>query len=274
MSWISEWLGQDAAKQSGKLTDKAIGTATDIYGSEAPYRAAALTDLTSPQSAAQLAAMYGPNPTYQPINDPLLTAARSGEAKALADLTTSPDYLAQAKTALTDFQAQAAPQLDAALRKVGQKAGAQGRVGAQGVTTEMGTLGADFARTLQSEEDALISSALDKTQQAKLADLGAISGIEGQTYGEGANDRATKLALGEEGVQNTLAERGQTTARGLSLADLGYSNSPVGAYQSGAKTYSDQSAADAASFANLVKALGGIAAGGLGGASPGIARAG
>lgn len=260
MSWLSEFMGQDAAKKSGNLTDQAIGTATDIYGGLAPFRAQALSDLTTTATPEQLAAEYGANPTYTAINDPLLNESRAAASKSLADLTTSPDYLTQAKTALADFQASAAPQLDAALRKVGQKAGETGRVGAQGVTTDEGTLGAEYARNLQTAEDQLISSALDKTQATKIADLSAIEGVGGQAYGEASNDRATQLALGEEGVQNTLAEKGQKNALGLSLADLGYSNSPVGAYQTGAKTYNDQSAAQGESFAALVKAISSAAA--------------
>lgn len=260
MSWMSEALGQDAAKQSGALTDKAIGTATDIYGGLAPFRAKALSDLTTPQTTDQLAAQYGANPTYTPITDPLVGQANAAAAKSLADLTTSPDYLAQAKTALADFQAQADPQLKAALRSVNTAAGEGGRIGAEGVTTSLGDLGSEYARNLQSEENALISSALDKTQQNKLADLSAIEGVGSQAYGQAANDRATSLALGEEGIQNTMAERGQRNQLGLSLADLGYSQSPVGAYQSGAKTYADQSAADAGAFTGLLKAIGTTAA--------------
>ena len=261
MSWISSFLGEDAAKQSGNLTNNAIDTATDIYGTLAPVRAQALSDLTTTATPEQLAAEYGANPTYQPINSPLVSQSNADAAQSLSDLTSSPDELAMAKTALADFQAQAAPQLQTALRGVATSAGEAGRIGAEGVTTSEGDLGAQYAQNLEAEENSLISSALDKTQANKLADLSAIEGVGSQAYGEASNDRATQDALAEQGITNTMNERGQGNALGLSLADLGYSQSPVSTYQAGAKTYADQAAADAAAAGNLFGAVGAAIAG-------------
>lgn len=258
MSWLSNILGQDAAKNSQGLTDKAVATAEDIFGGLAPYRSAGATALLTPQSEASMEALYGANPAYTDINNPTLNSANAVASKTLNDLANGPDYLTQAKTALADFQASAAPQLDAALRKVGYKAGETGRIGAEGVTTEEGTLGSDYARNLQAEEDSLISDALDKTQAGKYATLSAADALGAQQYGESASDRATKLALAEQGITNTENEFGQQMGRGLSLAQLGYSFNPASTELAGASNDATVAANDAAAVAGFMKATGSL----------------
>jgi hypothetical protein len=228
---------QRSQAQKG-VQGQAVSTADANAAARAPYNAMALTDLN--QTPAQLAATYGANPTYQPISDPTLTNANNTATATLNSLTGSaPDYTKQAETELADFQAQAAPELAAALRGVNTAAGAGGRIGAEGVTTSLGNLGSDYARNLQTEEDQLIEQSMNQGEQDALAKENAAQSLSSLTYGQDANDRAAKMAAAQGAITNTLNERGQGNSLGLSLADIGVGGNNAGTYQAAANSIAD-----------------------------------
>lgn len=246
--------------QAAKGAQGAATTAnTDQAAARAPYNTMALNDLENPETAAQLAASYGANPTYTPINDPTLTGANNVATATLNDLTGSaPDYTKQAETELADFQAKAAPELAAAMRSVNQNAGETGRIGAEGVTTSLGDLGSDYARNLQSEEDSLIESSMNQGEQDALAKEQAAQGLSSLTYNQAANDRATQLGTEEEAVTNAQNEQGQRNQLGLSLADLGTGYNAVPGYQNAANAMTNQNNIDNEGMGQLFDAAGNL----------------
>ena len=262
MSWLSEWMGQDAAKKSGALTDQAIQTAQNTYNAGlAPYRQAASNKILGPSDTASLSSLYGANPTYTPVSDPSMGAATA----SLASLTNAPDYLSQAKTALKDFQAAAAPQLAAARRGVKQDAASAGRIGAGGVTTSLGNLESDYERNLMSKENELLSGALDKTQANKYATLSAAEGLGREQFGEGVTNEQGRMSAEQQAIDNALKESGLNFGQGMSLAQLGFGQSPTSTELTGADIYGKQSATQAQSFADLMKAAGQTAVAASGG---------
>lgn len=231
MSWLSDWMGQDAAKKAGSLTDTAVSQAQQRYGDLGPYRQLGASRLTG---TAPL--------TYSDVSSPLLTQSRGAAGDALRSLTSSPDYLAQAKSALADFDTASLPALAAARRGVKQDAATAGRIGSGGVTTSLGNLQGDYERNRMLTENDLIRGALDKAQQNKYQTLNAAEMLGGQEYGQGAADRAARNQV-QQGNFN----------QGMGLAGLGFGYDPTNALFKGAGTYQDQSAANAAAFGGLIK---------------------
>lgn len=257
MSWLSSVLGEDSAKQSQNLTDQAVQTAQDIYGGLSPYRNAAGAALLTQPSQASLASLYGNNPTYSPVGNAGITNAGNAATATLNDLTTAaPNYEAQAMQTLKDFQTAAQPQLALGIRDINQAAGETGRVGAEGVTTSLGDLATTYANNLQAEENALASQTAQQQFGAEQAANQAALGQQGQLFGEAAQQQGVKNQLGQNAIQNTMGETGQQLGRGLSLAQLGYSNSPVGAYETGANADQNASNAAAQGAASLGSGLG------------------
>ena len=260
MSWLSSFLGEDAAKNSQDLSNQAVTTAQGIYNGLDPYRTAAGSALLTQPTTASLATLYGNNPQYTALSDPTLTGANAAATTSLNNLTTAaPDYEAEAMQTLKDFQTAAQPQLAAGIKSIDQAAGETGRVGAEGVTTSLGDLATTYANNLQSEEDTLASDSTAKQFAAEQAAEQAAQSLSNLTYGQDSDQQKLALATGEQGIQNTESELGQQLNRGLSLAQLGYSNSPVGAYQTGSQSDADAAAAAAKGAGALGQGLGSLA---------------
>ena len=234
MSWLSQLLGQDEASKAQTQSDTAVQTAQDIYGNLQPYRALGLSDIMNAGTLPDYSKSFAGGPQYAPVTSANQTAAQNAETASLDSLTQTPDRLAQAKSALSDFDAQAAPAMAAARRQVGQSASTLGRLGSGGVTTSLGNIESDYERNRMTTEDQLLSSALDAAQQDKLNTLGAAQSVEGQDYAQGAAERANLQGVqaqqqqtAEQQLAAELQGEQQQFGQGLSLSGLGFTQSPV-----------------------------------------------
>ena len=199
---------QDAKGLQGQATR----AAEQGYADRGIFRDAAGRQLASGNNAPDLSGVYGGGPQSSALNNPLLDQANTAQGTLLKSLTNGPDYLSQAKSALSDFDTQSAPVLAAQRRLVGQKASSLGRIGSGGVTTDLGNLQSDYERNRMLTSNELIRNALDRAQQEKYATIGAAQGVGAQAYGQSSAERARSRC----GARKTL-RCGSRSARSRSV---------------------------------------------------------
>ncbi len=232
---ISSNQSRQDAKHGQSLTDQAVNTSNDQYNSKAPLRA---------QSLAMLANAKRPDLSsiYRTQADPLGAQAEAAQGRTLASLTDSPSIDDQVRQKLANFDAAGAPVLAAQRRSTGQSAASLGRIGSGGVTTTLGNLESDYERNRGITESDAIAQAIKDAQANKFNILNASGSIAGQRQG-----------VQQQGVQNRAAQYGaeqgaqaQNFGQGVSLANLGFSNTPASTDLSGAANYNNAAANDAA----------------------------
>ena len=259
MSWLSSFLGQDAAKQAGQYTEKAVGQAEKQYGDLAPYRAMAMQRLQNP-------ATYDYASAFRPQANPLFDQAQASGARALSSLDSSPDYYAQAASKLGDLNAIEDAQLQNTYRAIGQKNAALGRIGSAQVNTENSKALADSLLMRDAAKRSFLSDALNQDYANRFRKIGVASDVAGQQFGfgqAGVANRAAQLAA-------ESAARGQDFGQMMGLAGFGSSYSPEGAYGRAADAYNQEAAAKMQTVASLL----GSAARAFGSSGAGSAGAG
>lgn len=237
MSWFSSWTGADARKLAEGAQKKATGFAEKQYGETAPFRRVGAKRLTEP-TTYDFSADYAGAPQYRGLNDPLLAQATSAQGKSLADLTGgAPDRLGMVKATLADLDAANAPRLEAGIRRVGQRASTLGRIGSEGVGTEIGDLKLSVEQDRARQEAQLVRDMIEAQQGDKYRTASLAGAIGEQAYGRAAGERGYGDELSFRGIglreRQREAERGAASTefgQGLSLSELGYGFSPESAY--------------------------------------------
>lgn len=243
MSWLSDFLGQDAAKESQRYQKKAVGQAEQEYGDLAPYRTLGSRMLQNPQS-------YDYTDQFTAKYDPLFGQAQTSAANALKSLDSSPDYYAQAAQKLQDLGRIEDTGLQDSYRAIGQKNAALGRIGSSQVNTENSKALADSLMRRDAAKREFLSDALNQDYANRFKKIGVASDLAGQQFG-----------FGQAGVQNRAAQlaaeraaRGEDFGRGMSLLGFGFGRSPEAAYGRAADAYGREAAGKAAAAGQLLGA--------------------
>lgn len=264
MSWLSEAMGADAGREATRAQRQATGQAERNYAETSPFRQIGRERLMTP-GRQDFSADYTGGPQYRAVNDPLYAQATNAQSRSLADLQNGPNRLAMVTQAMRDFDATDAPRRAQGVRRIGQNAATLGRVGMEGVGTEIGNyeLAAEGERT--RAQNAMIRDAVEGTQADRYRTAGLAGEIASDSYGRGANERGygDSLSLGdiERRVQRTDRERrAASTAfgEGMDLTQMGYGFSPEAAY--GRQADASQADADrrSAQFGAAVGAAGNL----------------
>jgi hypothetical protein len=195
------------------------GTPSTITaGPQLPSPAAPLPSSTSGSQGPYTAADTALDSTILPNADPRLTADRALVDNAAGGVA-NVDRVALAKQAFNTFKSETDPAYAATMQDAARYGAAGGQVGSGQLRTRFGDLALQRSRDLQNEEDGLVQNATQGSIQDSFQKLGALSGLEGQQYGEGANDR-----------NELRQERGNKLNTGLSLLGEGSSGNPADHY--------------------------------------------
>lgn len=263
MSWLSEALGQDAAKEAKGYSKKATQTAEEQYADRALYRNTARNAIANPKTY-DLSSIYGDGPQAQALNDPLYAKGAEAQMRALSDVQTSPDRMAMVKAALAELDTENALQRNAGAKKIGQSAASLGRIGNQGVTTSLGNLESDIQRNRGNTEAALLRDMVEAGQNDKYKAASLAGDITDSAYRRAASERENAQSIAQIGIDNRAkrfaAERGaqgQDFGQSMSLAGFGAGASPEDAYNSAAAT----AAADQGWLAPVLGMAGQVAGG-------------
>jgi len=125
--------------------------------------------------------------------------------RAAGTLFDAPNRGQLAADAFSLMRERSQPGFEQALRGVGQRAAALGRVGAGMTTSELGDVTLQREKALGQEQRQLANEAAGLEMQDRLSRMGAVSGAQGQLAGQGL--QATQLGL-----------QGATSAAGLQQA--------------------------------------------------------
>lgn len=164
-------------------------------------------------------------------------------AGAAQSLTSAPDRMALAKSALADYDTAAAPGFQQRLQAVGRKAAALGRIGSGMATDALGDVQTEYERDRLLFGNGILREAASQTLGDRLGVTSALAGLYGQSDSMDRSnadatrgERAFQYGVGRDAVsdrvqQATLAEmltQGQF-GRGLNAAALGFGGNPSGA---------------------------------------------
>lgn len=268
MSWLSEvmkvnplnplnLLGGGRGTPSSSAPDtnaadtwqnKAVQSAEQQYNDRLKYRNQADQRFGETPDLAGYTSDYAGSPTYAAITDPLYYQATAAQGKSLADLSNGPDRLAAVRATLADLDAANAPRIQAGVRRIGQDASRLGRLGAQGVGTDIGNFEQSVEADRARQEAQLVRDMTEANQQDKYRTADLAGNIAQSAYGRGAQERGYKDTLSLQDIQNRVNARDRATAnnnqrfgQGLSLAGLGYGFDPTAAYQNASNQKQRQS---------------------------------
>ena len=178
-------------------------------------------------SAAAPAGQYTPNDvqigsSILPNADPRLSNLR-GLVDTAAGGLANVDRVALAKDMFNTFKSESDPAYQADLRDAMRFGAAGGQVGSGQLRTRFGDLALQRGRDLQNEEDKLIQGATQGSIADAFNKFGALSGFEGQVYGENAADR--NELRGERGYQGSLDQ--QAFERAMQGYQVGSQGNPA-----------------------------------------------
>jgi len=199
-----------------------------------------LSSATTAAPAGYTAADTALDSTILPNADPRLSAVRSLVDKAAGGVA-NVDRVQLAKDTLNTLRTASEPGYQADLQDAMRYGAAGGQVGSGQLRTHLGDLALQHTRDLQTEQDRLAQNATEGSIQDSFNKLGALSGLEGQSYGEGAADR-----------NELRTERGNKLNTGLSLLGAGSAGNPAEYYQ----RLATQLGVDPNILAQLAKAYG------------------
>lgn len=249
-------------KQANKLQREALDTARSQYNSRGGFRDAARAALM--RSTPDAMQWYDAS-LYE--NEALPETGYGNQLRTAAQRIAEVDRLGLAKEALADFDAESAPLLEQQYRRVGQRAATLGRIGAGGVTTELGELTARAQREREIEKNRLIRDASVGAVEDQYRALNAIGGMDDRAYGRLATERERRTQLGRQGLADRLMLQGENRASRdavlrevLGLGGLGYSNDPSSALLAGAQMFQGQSNQAGANAAQAASYLGNLLA--------------
>ena len=198
-------------------------TQTSVTAAPAQPAAPAAASAPGTPSVMPATQSFGPgndlrSTQINPTATPRLTGTQGLVDQTANKLATGPDRFNLAQDRFKTFSEQTDPAFQASLRSATQKAAANGGIGSGMLSTDYGNLELARERELRGERDTLFNTALEGTIGDTRANLGLLSGLEGQEYGEGAQDR--NELRGERGYQTGLEDQAyQRGVQGLTLED-------------------------------------------------------
>lgn len=210
---------------------------------------------------------------YQNIlpSDPRLGQTQGQVDTARDTLSSTPDRTELAAQALQLLRERTAPQYAADQRAIGQSAAKFGRIGAGMTTNELTDLNLTRERDLDRTSRELANTAAGQTMSDRLARLGALTGIEGQQFGQGQAGRDE--LRGERGYQNQTDQQarqdeiqrmlledqllnsqfGRDQSRASLLGQLGFGQDPTGALMGQGGYYGDMANQSGAGASDLLQ---------------------
>lgn len=218
---------------------------------------------------------YGPGNDLRatqinPVADPRLAQTQGLVNQAAQAIGHGPDRFQLAQDQWNQFVNQTDPQYQAAIRAATQNAAAHGRMQSGMLTTDYGNLANQRALALDTQRNQFLDSALSGTIQDRLNNASALSGLEGQQYGQGYNSR--QELRGERGYQTDMQNQATDRAiqqkmledqllnssfnRQMQVAGLGsqvgFGNNPANTYLLGANQSYNQAGQSGAGLADLL----------------------
>lgn len=174
--------------------------------SYAPGPAPSVPNTTAPVTP------YGPGhdligSQINPTVDPRLAGTQGAVDAARLGLTGGPDRTQLAQNAFNDFLTNSQSAFDRNARQITQRAAAGGRTGSGMYGSDLVDLGTAANRDRLQEANRLASGLADSTRNDQFNTLSALSGLEGQQYGQGLGSR--NELRGERGFQ--VGQRDQAT---------------------------------------------------------------
>lgn len=204
-----------------------------------PYGGAPLTETAANMGAPAAPGTFSADHNLiasqvTPSVDPRLAGTQGMVNTAAQTLTGGPDRTALAQQAFADFMAQQDATFGKQQRSITQAAGATGRLGSGMYGSDLTDLASAANRDRLTEEHSLSADLANNTKSDQFNTLGALSGLEGQQYGQGVQDRTEmrgergyQYGLSQDAVQNQLAQAGLDNQQIAQLMQLGFMNNPA-----------------------------------------------
>jgi hypothetical protein len=178
--------------------------------------------------------------TILPNADPRLTALQ-GLVDSSASTLGNVDRTQIAQQLFDQFNTSTAPAYQAALRSATQAAAGTGRIGSGMLRTSYGDLANQRDQQLQTAQQGFMTDALNGTIQDNLNNVNALSGLEGQQFGEQTTNnnqldqqQQNQNSLEEQAFDRALEQyqlQQQSTQQqfnnGVTLTNLGSSGNPA-----------------------------------------------
>lgn len=153
-----------------------------------------------------------------PTTDPRLAGTQGAVDAQAGKLANGPDRFQIAQDRFKTFSDATDPAFQASIRSATQHAAANGAIGSGQLGTDYGNLALQHTRDLANERSGLFSNALEGTIGDTRANVGLLSGLEGQQFGQGVDQR--NELRGERGYQNGMENQAYTRGvQGLTLED-------------------------------------------------------
>lgn len=208
-------IGANQARQDAKGAAGAASRAgqqvQNRYAERAPFRAMGQQRLTNPQQ-------YDFSQDFTNPADAMFDEASGVQSRGLKSLETSPDRMAMIRQAMADFDATDAPRRQQGIRRIGQSAATLGRVGNEGVGTEIG----NFELAAEGERNRMLSAMLREATEADVNDRFRRTSLAGDIAGQRFGFGQARIGNNAQRIAAERAARGQDFSEGMSLADLGY----------------------------------------------------
>ena len=181
----------------------------------------------------------------------------SGAAGRIAG---GPDLTSAAQEKLRLFEEQGEPGFQKALQAVGRKAGALGRLGAGMTTSELGDVASLRERDISQARRGLASDLAFAEGGERRANLGALSGLESQVFGQeqGARgelrgERGYQADTAQQALENRIRQR--MLEESLTEGAFGRQATRAQLGLQGAGLYGEQAAQSGATAADLLQEL-------------------
>lgn len=237
-----------------------------------PPPSAATNQIPSGAPSVGAASTFGPsqnmlNAQIAPTTDPRLAGTQGMVDSQAQKLATGPDRFQLAQNQFKTFADQTDPAYQASIRSATQKAAANGAIGSGMLGTDYGNLALQRTRDLSNERDSLFNNALEGTIGDNRANLGLLSGLEGQQYGEGAanrnelrNERGYQAGMEDQNYQRGVQQVGLADAltnsafgRAQGQYGSGMGSNPAGLDMQLAGLYGQQSSDAGSALSGLMQ---------------------
>ncbi|HXJ64496.1 MAG TPA: hypothetical protein VNN79_12145 [Actinomycetota bacterium] len=167
-------------------------------------------------------------PTGNPYIDRL--NGTQGMVNSAANNLAGVDRTKLAEQMFQTFSNATAPQYTAALRQATQRGAAGGQVGSGQLRTTYGDLANQRNLQLQTEEQGLQENATQGSIQDAFNKLSALSGLEGQQFGESNTLSQEAQNAAAQQYQQEMEGQAQNFNEGAELQQLGQSGNPAEYY--------------------------------------------
>lgn len=212
---IGGLIGANQARQDAKgaagAAAKASAATQGRYNDRAPFRALGQKRLTEPKN-------YDFSGDFTNPADALFDEASGAQSRGLKSLESSPNRMAMIRQAMADFDATDAPRRAQGIRRIGQNAATLGRIGNEGVGTQIG----DFELAAEGERNRVQSALLRDATEADVNDRFRRTSLAGDIAGQRFGFGQARVGNNAQRIAAERGARGQDFSEGMSLADLGY----------------------------------------------------